>query len=106
MVLVPELRALGVDAGGGGALAHAQAGVLIGPQEFSEFGIVVAGQALEPASEVAPQHRDAADQRWVRGQAVAGDGEIIERRGAHEILAEAGAKASGPDTFLARALRA
>src|SRR4051812_16266505 len=42
----------------------------------------------------------------MRGQAVAGDREVIERRGAHEVLAEAGAKPSGPDALLTGALRA
>src|SRR4051794_36718002 len=102
---MPELRPLGVDAGGGGALAHAQASVLIGTQELPEFGIVVARQAPEPASGIAPQHRDAADQRRVRRQPIGSDRQIIQRRGAHEILTEPGAQPAGPDALLAGALR-
>ena len=105
MALVPEMGALGFDARGGGAFAEQQAGVLVGAQEPPELGIVVARQALQPASQVTPEHCDAADQRRMRRQAIDRHRQIIERRGAHEILAEAGAQPSGPDALVAGALR-
>ena len=103
---MPEVRPLIFEANGGGALSRPQARVLIGTQETPEFRIVVTRQALQPASEVTPQHGDAADQRRMRRQAGDRHRKVVERRGAHEILAEAGAQPSGPDAVVAGALRA
>ena len=69
---MPEVGPLGVNSGRGGPFAHAQAGVLVGAEEAPELEVFVARQALEPTSEVAPKHGDAADQRRVSRQAVEG----------------------------------
>src|ERR1700741_4130560 len=62
---VPEVGPLSLDSGRGGPLSHAQACVLVGLEETPELQVVVAGQALKPASEVTPQHGHAADQHRV-----------------------------------------
>ncbi|SRR5208282_3729781 len=49
---VPEARPLSVHSGRGGPLSHAQACVLVGLEETPELQVVVAGQALEPASQL------------------------------------------------------
>src|SRR5262249_14947800 len=103
---MPQAGALGVDPGGGCPLAQAQAGMLIGAEEAPELEIVVAREALEPASEIAPQHGRAANRYRVSGQAVDRHGQVVERRGSHEVLPEPGPKSPGPDALLARALRA
>src|SRR6266700_136397 len=54
VLVMPKRRPFGVDAGGSGALAQTQAGVLIASQEAPEFGVVVARQAPKPATEIAP----------------------------------------------------
>src|SRR5690242_7184957 len=104
--VMPEVGPLGVNTGGGGPLAHAQAGVLIGAEETPEFDVVVARQAFEPAPEIAPQHSHAADQHGVSREAVDSHRQVVERRGAHEVLPEPDTKSPGPDARLAGALRA
>ena len=76
--------------------------VLVAPDEAPESLVVVAGHAACRAREVAPQHGDAADEHGVLRQAVDGAGQQIEGRGAHEVLAVAGAHPAGPDALLAR----
>ena len=62
---VPEARPLSVDSIRGDPLSGAQACILVGSEEAPELQIVVAGQALEPASEVPPQYSHAAYQHRV-----------------------------------------
>src|SRR5262252_6598480 len=103
---MPEVGSLGVHAGRSGALAHPQTSVLVGAKEAPELEVVVAWQALKPAPEVAPQHGHAADQHRVSRQTVDGDHQIVEGRGAHEVLPEPDPKPPGPDALMAGALRA
>jgi hypothetical protein len=103
---MPKLGSLGVDPGRGGPLAHAQAGVLVGAQEAPELEVVVARQTFQPAPEVPPQHGHTPDQYRVGRQAIDGDGQIVERRGPHEVLPEPDPQPPGPDALMAGALRA
>ena len=54
MAGMPEPSPLRVDSVRGGPFAHMQAGILVRAEEASEFDIIVARQAHEPAFEVAP----------------------------------------------------
>ena len=65
MAGVPKAGPFSVDAGRGGLFSYVQACVLIGSEETPELQVVVAGEAIEPASEVTPEHRNAADQHRV-----------------------------------------
>src|SRR5215510_4279087 len=106
MAGVPERSPFGVDPSYGGPLAHAQASVLIGAEKAPELEVVIAWQTLQPAFEVAPQHRHATDQDRMSRQAVHSNRQVIGGRRAHEVLPEAGPNPSGPDTFVAGAHRA
>src|SRR5260370_1125020 len=64
------------------------------------------GVALEPAPEVAPHHSHAADHGRVSWQAVESNRQVVERRGAHEVLPEPGPKPPGADALLAGTLGA
>ena len=80
--------------------------MLIGAEIGPELRLVVARQSFEPTPEVAPQHRNAADHGRMSWQAVDGHCDIVERRGAHEVLPETSPNPTCPDAFLAGALRA
>src|SRR5262245_24669977 len=69
VVGVPKVGPLSFNLGRGGLLAHQQAGVLVRPQKAPELTVVVARQALEPAPQIPPEHRDATDQRRVNRHA-------------------------------------
>src|SRR3974377_620820 len=56
VVGVPEVIPLSVDTGRRGLLSDAQARVLVGLEETPKLQVIVARQALEPASEVTPHH--------------------------------------------------
>src|SRR5690242_15325032 len=99
------MRPLGVGPERCGLLSNAQARVLIGAEIGPEPRLVVARQSFEPTPEVTPQHRNAADHGRMSWQAVDGHCDIVERRGAHEVLPETSPNPTCPDAFLAGALR-
>src|SRR5438046_346794 len=102
---MPKVRALGFGPDGCSPLSRSQASILVGAQEVPELWIVVTRQALEPAPEVTPQHGYAADHRGMRRHTDGRHRQIVERRGAHEILSEPRPNPPGPDALLAGALR-
>src|SRR5690606_39669791 len=69
-------------------------------KEAPELEVVIARQSLQPASEIAPQHGQTAHQCRVCRQVINGDRKIIQRRRAHEVLAEASAIADRKSTRL------
>src|SRR5262245_17167181 len=103
---MPNGGLLGVNAGRRGPFTQAQASMLIGAQEAPELEVVVAREALKPAPEIAPQQGHAADHHRVSGQAVDRDRQVVEGRGAHEVLPKPDPKPPCPDALMAGALRA
>src|SRR6516225_8311059 len=95
---------LSIDPGSRGPFAHTQTGVLVGTEEAPELQVVIARQALEPAPEIAPQHRRTADQHRVTRQAIERHCQVVNGRRSHEVLPEPGPKPPGPDALLTRPL--
>src|SRR5262249_41282266 len=85
--------------------AKPQACVLIRPKKAPELGVVITWHALKPTGEVTPQHRDAAEQRWMCGQAIQCHGEIVHWRSSHVVLAKPSSNAPCPYAVLASTLR-